>query len=241
MRKLFFANVYRLIINKAFWMTVILMVGLEIMLNFMISGDNIPMDLTIFLSAQGIGILSSVFYSLFLGTEYSEGTIRNKVIIGHKRKNIYISSFLSGCFAITIIYLAGVLTGMMIGFLLFEPFYQSLDQILLAILIGWLASLSYISIFNLIGMLSVSKARTSILCILITFLLIFVGSICSRLFVYGDNSIYEFLYEINPVGQMIHALTMDVPSPIKFILYPISLSSLLVVIGIYFFNKKDLK
>ena len=37
-----------------------------------------------------VGIVIAIFTSLFLGVEYSDGTIRNKIIIGHKRANIYL-------------------------------------------------------------------------------------------------------------------------------------------------------
>ena len=30
-------------------------------------------------------VLAAVFSSVFIGTEYSGGTIRNKIIVGHKR------------------------------------------------------------------------------------------------------------------------------------------------------------
>ena len=41
-----------------------------------------------------IGFLMSLFTSLFVGTEYSDGVIRNKIIAGHKRMNIYASNFI---------------------------------------------------------------------------------------------------------------------------------------------------
>ena len=42
-----------------------------------------------------IGIVMAVFCSLFIGTEYSEGTIRNKIIIGQKRGAVYLSNFIT--------------------------------------------------------------------------------------------------------------------------------------------------
>lgn len=68
--------------------------------------------------------------------------------------------------AVTLIYLAGVLTGGIIGFLTFAPPNHSIGEIAIAGMIGWLASVSYVSIFTLVGMISSSKSKTSILCIL---------------------------------------------------------------------------
>ncbi len=41
-----------------------------------------------------IGIVMAVFCSLFIGTEYSEGTIRNKIIIGQKKEALFICQIL---------------------------------------------------------------------------------------------------------------------------------------------------
>ena len=46
-----------------------------------------------------IGLFMAMFTSLFIGTEYDYGTIRNKIIVGHSRTSIYFSnlSMTPGC------------------------------------------------------------------------------------------------------------------------------------------------
>ena len=46
----------------------------------------------LFIYALTVAILIPAFVSLFVGTEYSDGTIRNKMIIGHTRTCIYLSN-----------------------------------------------------------------------------------------------------------------------------------------------------
>ncbi len=41
-----------------------------------------------------IGVVIAIFTSLFLGVEYSEGAIRNKISMGHKRTAIYLSNLI---------------------------------------------------------------------------------------------------------------------------------------------------
>ncbi len=40
------------------------------------------------------GILLSIFIGLFIGSEYSDGTIRNKIVAGNSRTAIYVSNFI---------------------------------------------------------------------------------------------------------------------------------------------------
>lgn len=247
MHKLLSADLRRLWINRAFWLTVLLVACAEGAFSLLLSGQGpMPMDIILFIPLLSIGVLTSVFFSLFLGTEYSDGTIRNKLIVGHKRNRIYLASLITGIIAITIIYLTGVLTGGIIGLLLYAPSNHSIGQITLAGVIGWLACVSYISIFNLVGMLSSSKAKTSIICILTAFILIFAGLICYQLA--GQNGltgsalvICQFLYEFNPFGQTVQALPIDIASPWKLAAYALFLSSVLTGLGVVVFHKKDLK
>ena len=41
-----------------------------------------------------VGFFIAIFTSLFVGAEYSDGTIRNKIVAGHSRKNIYLSNLI---------------------------------------------------------------------------------------------------------------------------------------------------
>lgn len=242
MRKLLTANLCRLWMDKWFWLSVALMICAEGILCLSLSRQNtMPMDFVLFLSLQGIGILVSVFFSLFLGTEYGDGTIRNKIVVGHKRSNIYLSSFIVGVVAVTIIYLAGVLTGSVMGILFFDSPLYDITQIALGGIVGWFACISYIAIFNFIGMLSSNKAGTSILCILTAFILVIVGIVLYALLQGTPSATLLFLFEFNPVGQTIQAMLIDIASPWKLLLYALVLSSVLTGIGLGLFHKKDLK
>lgn len=242
MHKLLSANLRRLWINKAFWITVVVMVCIEGLLCLLLAKEHFfPMDAVLFLSLQIIGILTCVFFSLFLGTEYSDGTIRNKIIVGHKRGNIYLANLLTGVIAITIIYLAGVLTGCVMGFISFAPPSHGIDQIAIAGVIGWLACISYVSIFTLVGMLYSSKSKSSIFCILTSFILVFLGLTLYALLQGTPSSTLQFLFEFNPFGQTMQTLSIVIASPWKLTVYSLFLSSALTGAGMINFCKKDLK
>ena len=103
MRKLLSANYSRLWRDKIFWicMGTMLIYSVVYMLNgcrqaaIHLSEYNYSIDKYYFHFAISIGIFCAVFSSMFFGTEYSDGTIRNKVIVGHTKTNIYIASLVT--------------------------------------------------------------------------------------------------------------------------------------------------
>ena len=53
-----------------------------------------------------IGVVIAIFTSLFLGVEYSEGAIRNKISMGHKRTAIYLDKH-NECVCLSFVYVGG--------------------------------------------------------------------------------------------------------------------------------------
>lgn len=80
---------------------------------------------------------------MFIGTEFSDGTMRNKLIVGHRRREIYFTNFLtcalSGIF-FNLVYLALV---SLIGIPLFGGFQLETGTLLLLMTDGMLAIIAY--------------------------------------------------------------------------------------------------
>lgn len=247
MYKLLSANLSRLWINKAFWITIFIMVSIVSMLcSLLISQGSTYLHIALFLSLQVIGILTSIFFSSYLGTEYGDGTIRNKTIVGHKRNSIYLANFITGVIAITAIYLAWALTGGLFGVLANISISDNIVQIILIGFTGWFACIAYIAIFTFVGMLSASKSRTSIINILTAFILLFVGLLCNSLsrpgmFTGITREVFLFLFEFNPFGQTFQIISLGVNELWHLIIYSLILTVILTSMGLYIFRKKDLK
>lgn len=122
-----------------------------------------------------IFILSSVFTSLFVGTEYSDGTIRNKIIVGQNRRSIYLSNLIVCIVACMLMCVAYIIPQLCIGMPLLGSFEARGGVVVLALLVILLMMMAVTSLFTLIAMLCQNKAVTAIACVLTAFALLFMG------------------------------------------------------------------
>lgn len=240
------ANLRRLWKGKGFLITVLLMLCLESLFCLeLLNQNSTRIDLALYISIQGIGIFISVAFSLFYGTEYSDNTLRNKLIVGHKRRDIYLAGWLSTAAAVSVLYMLWIGTGAVFAIIMHLPIKLS-SHMLFTGIIGWLACISYISIYNLIGMLSSNKAKTSIMTILCAFALLFGGLACYSLARPGllsetNRLIFQLLFDFNPYGQIFQFMTLDKAGLWRLGMYSVFLTVCLNATGIYLFERKDIK
>ena len=179
MSKLLSAGFIRLRKDKIFWIALIFMFGAGVFfpvmryMDMQQSGYINNIDNGFFACALFIGIVMAVFCSLFIGTEYSDGTIRNKVVIGQKRTSIYLSNLII-CAIVSIVMCAAFLIAYLcVGIPLLGFFEMGIKLVLLFTLAVFVLSIAFASIFTLISMLNHNKAITAVVCILLAFLLLF--------------------------------------------------------------------
>lgn len=118
MRKLLSADQARLLKTKIFWVTAVFAFGFE--LYAVLQGGRVDslsdlgrdLDYYYFQPMPFMGLVISVFIAMFIGTGYSDGTIRNKLIVGHTRSNIYLSNLLICFVGVTLIMLGWFLGGL---------------------------------------------------------------------------------------------------------------------------------
>ena len=115
-----------------------------------------------------------VIIGLFIGTDYSDGTIRNKLVVGHTRLNVYLANFITVISVSELIYLAGIAVSYFSGLIFFKNDALSATETLLFVLAGIFITASWASICTLISMLLHSKAGSIVITLLIaSFMAIF--------------------------------------------------------------------
>ncbi len=215
-------------------------------------------------------LVTSIFTSTFLGLDYQNGSIKNKIIVGHDRTKIYLSNLIITFIASLLVYLVFVFIICLGGYYIFEKLNINID-FLLNILIIIFIIFAYVSISNFIIMSINDDILSPILSIIISFVLIFMSfSLLSSLselkyshsndefyinelgqeikdtenpnYVKGiKRKVYETLVNFLPTGQ---AFQLSREMKVNLYLFLIYSAGFIVVfngMGIYIFKHKELK
>ena len=276
MRKLLKANFSRLWRDKVFLISSVLMVILGIALPLIHDIDNKnnsigwTWDFNLFSYMMFAPILLSVVSAFFIGSEYSDGTMRNKLIAGHHRSHIYLANLIVSIVAGVILSAAYLVPYTCVGVPLLGVGKTDFLKIFLYLGLNMALAVAFSSVFTLIAMLCQNKAYTVAGCILLTFVLLFMGiRIISALsepeyhaaYSYTENGVttqeeesknpnylsgtkrkvYEFLYEFTSGGQVFQSANMEAEHPAHLAIYDGLILVVSTVGGVMVFRRKDLK
>lgn len=219
-------------------------------------------------SVYAVAVLAA-FAALFIGTDYSDGTLRNKLIAGNKRACVYLSNLLVQIFTGLALCVAYLVPFMLIALNLIGDMPDdgcSYIAISLAMIV------SFAAVFTLVAMLSSNKARSVVLCFVCAIALLYGGIFVSgRLhepefyassayldddgnvvevydepnpnYVTGDlRKVLTAVNDVNPGGQAINVFTMEKGmNAAKLAAYDLAVLVLVSGVGMLLFKKKDLK
>ena len=274
MNKLLSAGFIRLKKSKVLLVLALFMIGFGL---YMPIGSYMDMkryhfahvlDDTFFSQITLIGIIIAIFCSLFLGTEYSDGTIRNKLIVGHSRISIYISNLILCTIAGIALSLTYMVTCACAGIPLLGLLQIDLKTAALLIFCSIIISIAYTSIFTFAAMLLHNKAVLSTVSILTAFVMIFAASYLNSAlsqpemrsdYVISESGeiteteqvpnefyptgtkrmVYEFLMEFLLSGQSVLVLYGEPPYT-RVLFYDCLIFVSITGIGLFAFSKKDI-
>ena len=233
-------------------------------------GEIWTMDYTLLLYVILAPIVNAVLTALFIGTEHSGGTMRDKRIAGHRRSSIYLANLLVCCCGGICLCLAFMLPQAGLGLLLKGELNAPLPEILRYAGLSFALMIAFTALFTLIAMLCQNKSHTTAGCILLTFALLFAGVYISSTleepeylaaYSYTENGVtveepeqrnpyyitgmkrqvYEFLQDLTPGGQVIQISEMGVKKPAMLAIYDGLILLLVTGFGLVFFRREDLK
>ncbi len=268
------AGFARLRKNKLFCMLMIFTVGLALAIVFTQYynkkeyGEVILTEQLMLKYSTIIVFVIAIFTSLFLEAEYSNGAIRNKISIGHKRSNIYLSNLIITSITSLFSYILFIIIIAIVGIPIFGEITIKLSRLLMLLGCIFMAEIAYSSIFTLIEMVISNKTMTTMVNIMLAFGLLMIAGFCvanlnipeyiqTERFANGEmemieeknskysnetqRKIYQTLLDINPAGQMFQ---ITGKSSLDLKIFPIYSLGFIIIfsgLGIILFNKKELK
>lgn len=276
MNKLLSAGFCRLTKSRVFWAFVILSVVFALYIantryqELTVYKSDPTLERSLFNIINFIGILMAVFTSIFIGTDYADGTIRNKLIVGHTRTMVYLSNFIISTVAGYIIAAVYILVTCIITIPMLGFATLPVSDLLMASVDCFFLILSFSSLLTMIAMIVSNKTTSAVTCILLMFGLMFVSTYLLNVlsqpktvtemvaagngeqpvirdvpnpgYVSGTKrDFYQFAVDFNPAGQALELSMLHAPDLKILSVYSGIVIVLTTSCGLYIFRRKDLK
>lgn len=201
MSKLLVSTFFRMLKKVVFWVLLICMLAYGVYSASNAASEvstDFALDGCIFEFVPFMGLAAAIFISLFVGSEYSDGTIRNKLIVGHSRMLIYLANLIVcsiACVLISLAYVAGitVVSSSKGGKLLTET-----SVIAMCLICSLFVSIAFTSIMTMLAMLNTNKAGNVVISMILALVLLVSSSyIYQRL---NEPEMYDNYVSVNEVG-----------------------------------------
>ena len=278
MTKLLSAGFYRLFKSRVFWIMLVICILLQVFVcldNFRFEQERpentVILDDIVFSIVPAIGFISSALISLLLGEEYSDGVMRNKLTVGHRRSDIYFANLIV-CTAGSFIMLAALfLIDGLLGFALFGGFTYDAGTVLRLVLCCFLLTAALSAIDVLVVMCCQNKAVAAVLSLALVLVMLFAGSYLDSVLnepemqygamVVHEDGVMEFVdpapnphyvsgmtrtvmaitEDIIPMGQAIQINNFALERSARWPLLSIAVFTAVSALGYAIFKKKDIK
>ena len=169
MSKLLRADFVRLFQSKIFWIGIFFSAGMGALSSVtqyremqLYPDYTAHFDDRLFFICMFLPVVAAVFIGLFVGTDYSNGTIRNKLIVGRTRGSLYASNFIVCTTALFLMQAASFLAVGGIGSALVGNGTLSVKACVVLFLASMAATIALCAIFLFLSMLISSKANASV-------------------------------------------------------------------------------
>lgn len=262
MRNLIFANFTRLKKSKLFRTGIIvsaLYTAFLLIMNYLemtasVESTTVSLNWFFFSAISVAAIFCPIYSGFFVGTEYSDGTIRNKLIAGHKRCNIYFANAITIFCAEGLLFLVSAAIIIALGIPMFGLNIEYPSHFIMYLFAGILMLAAFASLFTMVSTL-ISNKTSSVAACLIIYAVLFIITNYLRIAVfsyYGGMTLdgisneatrimLEFLYDFLPTGQSMQISSGVILRQYSIFLYSLMNIALTTIWGLFVFKRKDIK
>ena len=275
MRKLLAASFSRLWKEKIFWFVFLIMSIGSVCYNWIgyneINNPQIYVEDMIFCMLPMSGFVFALFISMRLGTEFEEHTIRNKLVVGYNRTQIYFAEYIT-CMVASIILLGIMLLfATVFGLLLSLEFQSGWMEIVFLLFCCVLIASVFSAMFVGISMNVGAKATSLVVSIVFLFAILLLASFCINALAeepmaysnititvedgvqFGDlienpayvdgtqRTVYELIADILPTGQAIQLNNLEFERAVRWPVFSLIMLVIATVAGYLPFRKRDIR
>lgn len=280
MLELLAAGFHRLWRNKPFWIASAFITLGSVVMNWLNYGNeeeayiiemSISAEDVLFSLFPLLGFVCVMFISLFLGADYEYGTLRNKLIVGRTRGEIYFAHAVVCGAASLLLMLGMLLCSGICGYLIIGHFFLSVKELLFLLLCCVLIALAYTGLCVAVTMTTSSRAVSVIAAIILMFALTYGGAwlqgalrepekiydhiiisaeggvefgelIDNPAYVSGTQRvIYEFIYDFLPTGQAAQLNNVEFDRCLRWPWLSALFASASLLAGWLGFRRRDIK
>ena len=180
MRNLISTNIRRLLKTSCFWIAAAFMAGTALFAfimryrDYKLDNGSPYFDSLLTIIAPIVFFAIAVFVSLHVGSEYSDGTLRNKIIVGHSRVSVYLSLMLTSVVGGWILAAIWSVAFLVPAVILMESGITPIMYVMLYLtMFLLLAAVS--AIFTFASILIGNKAAAAVVCLLMAMALMIQG------------------------------------------------------------------
>lgn len=271
------ASTRRLWRDKLFWLAVLFLAISSVWFGYLTYETTLRVEDTkyyvedvLFNLLPMIGFVCAFFISWYLGADYDDNTIRNKLVVGHTRREVYAAQFCTCLLAswaqLTVLLGVSGITGVV----LLHKFLLSPKELAWLILNCYLLTAVFSAMFTAFGMNIQSKAGALVVTLVFLFGIMMLCSYCGNSlnqqaqnysyvvmsaegvefgplvdnpnYVSGTRRVvYQLIYDLFPTGQCIQMNNLEYENVMLWPIYSAVLLAVSALLGWFGFRKRDIK
>ncbi len=277
MRKLLSANFSRLWKEKTFWLAAAFMTIGSACFSWMSyhtamknTGAEFYIEDMMFNMLPMMGFVFVFFISMRLGTEFDEHTIRNKLIVGYNRTQVYFAEYITCLIASLILFAGMILFSTVSGWFFFRKLQFGWQEVLFLLLCCILIAAVFSAMSVAICMNVHNKAVSLVASLIFMFAILLLASFCINALAeepttysyvsitmdgvqFGDlidnpayidgvqRTLYEFIADLLPTGQTIQLNNLDYERAARWPMLSIIMLVIATFAGYFSFSRHDIR
>lgn len=232
-------------------------------------GFTVDLSSALFVFAVLVPLATAAVTAMYTGAEFDCGALRNKLAVGHLRRDVYLSQLQFSIAAGVLASLAYLAPYTLLCLALVGPTSLPMAQLVIHLGLALCTLLAYAALYTLVAMRTGKRATAAVACLLLFITLIAAGLVVKNTldapefisgYAFGPNGLeqtapepnpkylqpaarafWSWMLDLLPGGQCIQLSEMAPANPLRLALCALGEALAFTLAGLALFQKQDLK